>query len=98
MPMKPYAEAFYKSKAWQRCRAAYVSYRSGLCELCLAEGKITPGDIVHHKVHLTPYNIHDPDVSLSFSNLQLVCREHHAQLHGSRTRRYTIDEWGRVTI
>ena len=56
--MKPFAESFYKSQAWKKCRAAYAKYRGGLCESCFADGIITPGVIVHHKVHITPANIH----------------------------------------
>lgn len=94
--MKPYAEAFYKSKAWQRCRDGYMRSKGGLCEICRDKGLVVPGEIVHHKIHLTPENINDPAITLSFSNLELVCRECHAKEHGARDLRYTIDEQGRV--
>ena len=36
--MREFAKAFYKSKAWQQCRAGYIAYRRGLdggmCEIC----------------------------------------------------------------
>lgn len=64
----------------------------------MAEGKITPGEIVHHKIHLTPSNITNPEIALSFDNLILVCRECHAIEHGARQRRYKIDDMGRVVI
>ena len=95
--MKKYAEAFYKSKAWQDCRNSYMKMVGGLCELCYKEGKITPAEEIHHKIHITPQNIHDPNVTLNYGNLIALCREHHRQQHGGRDRRYTIDEWGRVT-
>lgn len=95
--MKPYAEAFYKSKAWKDCRAAYASSKGGLCELCLRDGKYTPGNIVHHKVHLTPTNISDPTVTLNWENLELVCRNCHSAEHGN-VKRYKVDVAGRVTI
>ncbi len=94
--MKPFAESFYKSKTWERTRAAYASSKSGLCELCLASGQIVPGEIVHHKTALTPDNINDPTITLSWNNLQLLCREHHAQVHKQLDRRYDIDEQGRI--
>lgn len=96
--MKPYAEAFYKSPAWQQCRDAYFRSVSGLCELCLKEGKINPGEIVHHKIHLNPSNIKNPDIALAWDNLQCVCREHHAELHGEKPKRYKLDALGRVII
>ena len=56
----------------------------------------TPGEIVHHKVHITPVNINDESVTLNFDNLELVCRDCHAELHEAHHRRYRVDEFGRV--
>ena len=95
--MKPYAEAFYKSKAWKDCREAYAKSKGGLCERCLKEGRYTAGEIVHHKVNITQQNIVDPTVTLNWGNLELVCRLCHAAEHG-RAKRYKVDEAGRVTI
>ncbi len=94
--MKEYAQYFYSSKAWQRTRAAYAKSKQNLCEICLSKGMIKPGEIVHHKIHLTPQNISDPTVTLNWSNLQLVCRDCHASIHDRRQRRYKIDDLGRV--
>lgn len=96
--MKEFARAFYQSQAWKKCRTAYAKSRRGLCERCLERGIVRPGEIVHHVVHITPENVGDPNVVLDWENLQLVCRNCHAELHEmKRTRRYTIDEAGRVT-
>lgn len=92
--MKEFAKEFYLSQAWRNCRAAYVSSRRGLCERCLEKGLYNAGVIVHHKVHITPLNINNPDVTLNFDNLQLLCRECHAAVHG-REKRYRFDEFGR---
>lgn len=70
--MKPFAKRFYKSDAWKRCRAAYFNSKHGLCEKC---GK--PGKIVHHLTELTPENISDPVIALSWDNLQLLCQVCH---------------------
>jgi 5-methylcytosine-specific restriction endonuclease McrA len=94
--MQDYAKAFYKSQTWQRTRAAYVAYRRGLCEVCLSKGIYKPGVIVHHKQHITPNNINDPTITLSFDNLQLLCRDCHAAAHANRQTRYKFDELGRV--
>lgn len=95
--MKPYAEKFYKGKKWQACRDAYTHSVRGLCERCLAKGIIKPGVIVHHKIHLTPDNIKDETVSLNWDNLELVCRECHAELHGN-LKRYRFGENGEILI
>ena len=96
--MKPYAEKFYSSEAWHRCRASYLKKVGGLCEVCLKQGLVTPAEIVHHKVHLAPSNIDNPAVTLNFDNLQALCWQHHAEAHSPRisSRRYTVDEMGRV--
>lgn len=93
--MKEFAASFYKSKAWQACRASYIDQHP-LCEDCLARGIYTPAEIVHHIVELTPENITDPTIALSHDNLRAVCRECHAAEHGARIRRYKIDELGRI--
>lgn len=93
---KPFAAQFYKSPAWLACRAAYITARP-LCEDCLARGIYTPAEIVHHIRPITPENINDPKITLSFDNLRAVCRECHAKEHGARVKRYKLDELGRVT-
>lgn len=100
--MKEYAEKFYKSVAWKQCRAAYAKSKGGLCEVCLARGRIVPGEIVHHKIHISPKNINDLNVILDWNNLQLVCRECHAEAHRhdgkENPQRYEVDKFGRVTV
>ena len=94
---RDFAKGFYKSRAWIDTREAYAKSVGGLCELCLKRGIYTPGTVVHHKVHLTPENINDPEISLSWNNLMLVCQDCHAKIHaGKAERRYKVDELGRV--
>ena len=97
---KDYAKAFYKTKAWKNCRAGYISSVGGLCERCYRNGLIVPGDIVHHKIHLTPENIKDPTVALNWKNLECLCRLCHNDAHKGDLiqKRYRIDEFGRVII
>lgn len=75
---RDFAKAFYGSKAWLKCRAAFVKSRFGLCERC---GKA--GLIVHHKILLTPANIHDPSVTLNWENLEYLCLDCHNRTHGA---------------
>ena len=96
--MKPYAEKFYKSKAWRQCRDSYAKAAGGLCERCLAKGIFQPGIIVHHKIEITPETIDDPNITLNWNNLEFVCRDCHAELHSGKTRRYQVDELGRVLL
>ena len=92
---RDFAKSFYASSAWKQARTAYRKKCAGLCERCLAAGLYTPGDIVHHKIPLTPENVSNTVIALSFENLELVCRDHHAEAHG-KPKRYTVDEFGRV--
>ena len=93
---KEYARRFYSSEAWNRTREAYKKSVGGLCERCLAKGLIVPGEIVHHKEELTPDNIDNENYTLNWANLELVCRECHAQAHGKRVKRFAVDDAGRV--
>lgn len=95
--MQDYAREFYSSTAWKETRAAYAKSKGNLCERCLKEGRITPCEAVHHKIHLNPVNIHDPEISLNWNNLECVCRDCHAKAHG-KPMRYKFDELGRVIL
>lgn len=95
LAMQAWAKSFYFSPAWRSCRSAYIKRVGGLCERCLARGIYRSGEIVHHKIHLTPENIGDPTVSCAFANLELLCRDCHAQEHGRLDKRYSFDDDGR---
>ena len=103
---REFAKRFYRSHAWTDTRNAYLKAAGGICERCYRDrGLIVPGEIVHHIIPLTPDNINNAAISLSFDNLELVCRDCHAEIHDNiyehmrmrRNRRYEIDENGRVT-
>lgn len=94
--MRPFAERFYKSKAWEKCRAGYAASVRGLCERCMAADIYRAGVIVHHKIPLSPENINDPHITLDWGNLQLLCRDCHAAVHDAKQRRYKLDDMGRV--
>lgn len=94
-----FSNTFYSSQAWQNCRRAYKSYRGGLCERCLTMGLYTPGTEVHHKIPLTPDNLADPDVTLNFQNLMLLCDSCHKAVHRELeniTRRWSVDADGKI--
>lgn len=74
--MKEWAKWLYDSRRWQKTRAAYMTTVFGLCERC---GQ--PGDILHHKVYLTPTNIHDPEIAMGWDNLELLCQTCHNREH-----------------
>ena len=93
--MKAFAEKFYCSKSWRRCRKSYLAKVFGLCERC---GEIAK--IVHHRIMLTPANINDVVVTLSHDNLEALCQEcHNHEHHGTAERvdlGYFFDERGNI--
>lgn len=88
---------FYSSTAWKRCREGYKKKVGGLCERCLKHGRIEPAEVIHHRIHLTPENIHDPRIALSWDNLEALCWSCHETEHKGKAKRYTVDAEGRVT-
>ncbi len=78
--MKLWAEWFYKSKAWIECRLPFLQSKFFICERC--EGA---ANIAHHIEYLTPENINDPRITLSWTNLEAVCQDcHNKEHHGSK--------------
>ena len=92
-----FARALYWSRAWAVCRKKYAESVGGLCERCYAEGRVTPGQHVHHKIRLTPENINDTEITLNWDNLELLCEECHQKEHRKKTS-YRTDEEGRVLL
>lgn len=72
---------FYKSSAWKKCRKSFIEYRHSVCERCG-----NPGWHVHHKIFLSELNINDPNITLSFENLELLCDSCHSKEHHPRRR------------
>ena len=96
---KAFTEGFYKTARWVKCRNAYVKSVGGLCERCLKRGRIVPGEIVHHKTALTPENIHDEEVTLNWENLELLCRECHAEDHADlEPKRWSFGDDGSLWV
>lgn len=97
---REFAKTFYNSPAWKRCRKLYRQSVNGLCERCLAQGHTVPGDIVHHKVELSPANINDTKITLGWSNLELVCidchNKEHMTKHGNTADGLMFDEDGNL--
>lgn len=99
--MKPFAKKFYHSKQWRETRDAFFISKDGLCERC---GRA--GAEVHHRKPLTVANINDPDITLAWDNLELLCRDCHFQAHDKKQNlkhkpktelsRYTFDEDGNI--
>ncbi|MDR0223279.1 MAG: HNH endonuclease [Oscillospiraceae bacterium] len=97
--MQPWAEKFYKSLTWQKCRESFLSSRNFFCERCAKKKTLRTAVIAHHKRPLTPKNINDPFITLSPDNLQALCKDCHRRAHtrGRKAKsRYSFDERGEI--
>lgn len=94
--MKEWAKAFYTGRRWKETREAYAKSVGGLCEDCLDRGQYTPGEIVHHMRPINEKNICDPNITLSWTNLRLLCRSCHEARHRKPKKRYYFDSEGHL--
>ena len=79
---KDFSWHVYHSRRWRdHVRPDVVARDHGLCQVCLRHGVVTPGEIVHHIIELTPENVGDPAIAYGLDNLELVCRDCHSKLH-----------------
>lgn len=86
---------FYRTQAWREVRQAYYISQHGICERCGNAGLI-----VHHKIELTPENIGNPDITLNWDNLELLCQACHNAEHfggGVTADGLTFDAEGNLT-
>lgn len=84
---KDYSKKFYNSKVWKDIRTSYIYSRFGICERC---GKPNSKQ-VHHKVYITEENINNPDITIDFNNLELLCDICHQKEHKEK---YSPCLWG----
>jgi len=68
---------FYRTAAWQKCRAFILARDNYLCQKCLRKGKIAPADMVHHIKALDDC----PALALTPENLTSLCNMCHEQEH-----------------
>src|SRR5690625_3025552 len=72
---------FYTGRPWVTFRLTLINERGNKCEKC---GDIIPKskDIIgHHKVELTPENVHDHNISLNPKLVELLCFDCHNKEH-----------------
>lgn len=70
-PVKRKQLAFYSSKEWRECRAAYLA-EYPLCVECSKAGIVTSATVVDHVTEIKAGGD-----KLDWSNLQSMCKPHH---------------------
>lgn len=86
-----WAKSFYTGKAWKQTSRAYMLSKAYVCERC---GGV--GEICHHKKWLNSRNINDPAITLSFDNLECLCKECHNKEHMLKNNLTYFNEAGEV--
>lgn len=96
-------EAFYTTWKWRNCRKAYAKSVGKMCERCRSRGVIEVGSKknpleTHHKIPLTDDNINDPNITLNWNNLELLCKRCHDEERARKAKRWKVGPDGRVTV
>lgn len=86
---REFSRRFYKTPGWKKTREYIFKKQGGVCQDCLRNGELTPGQEVHHIEFLTPYNMNDNDVTLGENNLVLLCKECHHKRHSYKRNKST---------
>ena len=68
---------FYKSKAWERKRAAILRRDGYQCQRCKRYGRQRPATMVHHIKHYDEC----PELALDNNNLISLCNDCHNAEH-----------------
>lgn len=96
MNKDPEIDAFYSTWQWRKCKDAFLVSKNHLCEICMSRGLIEPATQVHHRIHITPENLNDPNITLNHDNLMALCDECHREQH--RTQRWRCGPDGHIAI
>ena len=75
----------YKTKRWERKRAAVLRRDEYLCQECKRYGKTTQATTVHHIYPLEDY----PELALVGDNLISLCNACHERMHDRMTGEIT---------
>lgn len=90
-------KSFYASEAWVKLRLILIAERGNRCEKC-GEIILRSVELIgHHKIELTPENVHDSNISLNPENIEIVCFDCHNKIHyrfGNRSTREVYIVYG----
>lgn len=90
---REFAKKFYRPAKWEKMREYILIRDRYKCRRCGDTGVLE----VHHKIHLTPENINDANITLNENNLITLCRDCHFAVHeedkarGNRERKQKHD-------
>lgn len=74
-------QSFYAGDPWINFRLNLIAERGPCCQICGKRIAIAREIIGHHKIELTPENVHDAMISLNPDNIELVDFDCHNVVH-----------------
>lgn len=74
-------QTFYASDKWRAFRAAIIAERGTRCEHCGEWVAVARDLTLHHKIELTPENVHDAMIALNPDNVLVIHHSCHNQVH-----------------
>ena len=82
---------------------AYAKSVGNMCERCRRRGIIEVGSKknpleTQHIIPLADDTINDPNITLNWNNLELLCKRCHDEERARKAKRWRVDPDGRVTI
>lgn len=72
----------YRTARWLWTREDVLRRDHGLCQMCLATGRVAPGNEVDHIIELNDSNIKDEEIVYGMDNLRTLCWQCHRARHG----------------
>jgi predicted kinase len=74
-------KSFYASEEWINLRLHLIAERGNKCERCKEIIGRSKDLIGHHKIELTPENVHDRTISLNPELIEIICFDCHNKEH-----------------
>lgn len=74
-------KSFYNSDPWINLRLSLINIRGNKCERCGRVIAVSRDIIGHHKIELTPENVHDHSISLNPELIEIICFDCHNKEH-----------------
>ncbi|WP_375104634.1 HNH endonuclease signature motif containing protein [Paenibacillus sp. RS8] len=82
-------QTFYTSENWRVFRLGLILERGNRCQHCGGIIARSIDIIGHHKIELTPENVHDHTISLNPEMVELICYDCHNREHKRFGYQYT---------
>lgn len=80
---------FYSSEEWRKTAERARIEQHNECQRCKAKGRYSPCEIVHHKMYVK----NRPELALTLTNLECLCRDCHEEEHAGERGFMNQERW-----